>query len=44
MASFLYSIQDKIKEINSMPNNNDNDRRKIELAWHDFVKSLGRGL
>ena len=44
LVNFLNSVQDKIKEINSLPNNNNNDRRKIELAWYDFVKSLGTGL
>ena len=44
LVNFLNSVQDKIKGINSLPNNNNNDRRKIELAWYDFVKSLGTGL
>ena len=36
-------MQEKIEEINNLPNNN-NDRKKIELAWYNFVKSLGTGL
>ena len=44
MENFLNSIQNKIEEINNLPNNNNNDRRKIELAWYDFIKSIGRGL
>ena len=44
MENFLNSIQNKIEEINNLPNNNNNDRRKIELALYDFIKSLGRGL
>ena len=44
MENFLNSIQNKIEEINNLPNNNNNDRRKIELAWYDFIKSLGRSL
>ena len=44
MENFLNSIQNKIEEINNLPNNNNKDRKKIELAWYDFIKSLGRGL
>ena len=44
MENFLNSIQNKIEEINNFPKNNNNDRRKIELAWYDFIISLGRGL
>ena len=43
MDIFLKTIQEKIEEINNLSNNN-NDRKKIELAWYNFVKSLGTAL
>ena len=44
MEIFLKTMQEKIEEINNLPNNNINDKKKIELALYNFVKSLGTGL
>ena len=44
MEIFLKTMQEKIEEIINLPNNNNNDRKKIELAWYNSVKSLGTGL
>ena len=43
MEIFLKTMQEKIEEINNLPNNN-NDRKKFVLAWYNYVKSLGTGL
>ena len=44
MEIFLKSMQEKIEEINNLPKNNNNDRKKIKLARYNFVKSLGTWL
>jgi len=37
------NIQKRNQDIEAMPNNNMADKKNIEQAWYDYVKSLGEG-
>ena len=34
-------MRENIEEIESTPNNIHADKKKLEDAWHDFIKELG---
>ncbi len=42
-TKFMDNIQKRNKDIEAMPNNNMTDKKNIEQAWYDYVKSLGEG-
>ncbi len=44
LIKFKANIEKRIEDIEAMPNNNEADKKNIEEAWHDYVKSLGGGL
>ena len=44
MEIFLKTLQEKVGGVNNLSNNNISDKKKIELEWYNFVKSLGTGL
>ena len=43
LVKFNDLIKDKIALINQMPKVTDDDKREIENAWFEFIKSLGHG-
>ena len=43
LIKFMANIEKRIEDIEAMPNNNEADKKNIEQAWYDYVKSLGGG-